>query len=136
MQFLYNGKKVKTEVKDGAGLNAEWNEKFRLTQVQDQVISGKRLVLEAYDKDLVTSDFLGATKGLSFVTLVESEDVKEHTLILLDKAKKKAGELKMTSQFIYVAPDPEINPDLNRNCILKVTIQEGKFFKDNDTFGK
>ena len=42
----------------------------------------------------------------------------------------------MTSQFIYVPPDPEINPDLNRNCILKVTFIEGKFFKDNDTFGK
>jgi len=55
---------------------------------------------------------------------------------LLDKEKKKAGELKMTSQFIYVPPDPEINPDLNRNCILKVTFIEGKFFKDNDTFGK
>ena len=136
IQFAYNGKKVQTEVKDGAGLNAEWNEKFRLTQVHEQVLSGKRLVLEAYDKDVLSSDFLGATKGLSFVTLVESEDIKQHTLILLDKAKKKAGELHMTSQFIYVPPDPEINPDLNRNCILRVTFIEGKFFKDNDTFGK
>jgi hypothetical protein len=38
-------------------------------------LSGKRLILEAYDKDLVTSDFLGKTKGLSFVSLVENEDV-------------------------------------------------------------
>ena len=75
MQFSYNGRKVQTEVKDGAGLNAEWNEKFRLTKVQEQVLSGKRLILEAYDKDLVTSDFLGKTKGLSFVSLVENEDV-------------------------------------------------------------
>ena len=28
------------------------------------------------------------------------------------------------------------NPDLNRNCYLSVTIHEGKFFKDQDTFGK
>lgn len=42
----------------------------------------------------------------------------------------------MTSQFIYVPPDPPINPDLNRNCVLRVTMIEGKFFKDNDTFGK
>ena len=75
IEFSYNGKKVQTEVKDGAGLNAEWNEKFRLTKVQEQVLSGKRLILEAYDKDLVTSDFLGKTKGLSFVSLVENEDV-------------------------------------------------------------
>ena len=73
---------------------------------------------------------------MSFVTLVETEDLKEWTLPIFDKSKKKAGELKFTTQFIYVAPDPPINPKLNRNCVLKVTIKDGKFFKDNDTFGK
>ena len=34
IQFLYNGKKVRTDVKDEAGKEAEWNEKFCLTQVQ------------------------------------------------------------------------------------------------------
>lgn len=50
---------MQTDVKDGAGKEAVWNEKFCLTQVMDQVESGKRLILEAYDKDLVSSDFLG-----------------------------------------------------------------------------
>lgn len=32
--------------------------------------------------------------------------------------------------------DPEPNPDLNRNCILRVTIHDSKFFNDNDMLGK
>lgn len=127
---------METDVKDGAGKSAEWNEKFCLTSIETQVLSGKRLVCEAYDKDLVTSDFLGKTKGFSFVTLVENEDLKTHKIVLNDNDKKKAGELIFTTQFIYVAPEPECNYDLNRNCILKVMIHSGKFFKDNDTFGK
>lgn len=67
-------------MKDGAGKEAEWNEKFCLTQVMDQVNSGKRLILEAYDKDLVTSDFLGQTKGISYVSLVENEEIKTHNV--------------------------------------------------------
>jgi hypothetical protein len=60
-------------------------------------LSGKRLVLKAYDKDPVGADFLGGTKGMSFVTLVETEDLKEWTLPIFDKSKKKAGELKFTT---------------------------------------
>lgn len=100
------------------------------------VLSGKRLILESYDKDLVTSDFLGQTKGISYVSLVETEELKEHSIQLFDKEKKQAGELWFTSQFVYIPHDPEPNPDLNRNCILKVIIHDAKFFKDNDFLGK
>lgn len=34
ISFMYNGKKVRTDTKDDAGKNADWNEKFCLTQVQ------------------------------------------------------------------------------------------------------
>lgn len=34
ISFIYNGKKVRTDTKDDAGKNADWNEKFCLTQVQ------------------------------------------------------------------------------------------------------
>ena len=136
IKFKYNGKDVQTDVKDDAGKAAEWNEKFCLTQVADQVESGKRLVLEAYDKDLMSSDLLGKTKGISYVSLVENEELKNHTVQLFDKVKKVAGTLILTSQFVYVPPDPEPNPDLNRNCILRIIVHDAKFFKDNDTFGK
>jgi len=136
IKFKYNGKDVQTDVKDGAGKAAEWNEKFCLTQVMDQVTSGKRLILEAYDKDLVTSDLLGKTKGISYVSLVENDEIKNHTVQLFDTEKKVAGELILTSQFIFVPEDPEPHPDLNRNCILRIIVHNAKFFKDNDTFGK
>jgi len=55
---------------------------------------------------------------------------------LFDKEKKKAGDLVLTSQFIYVPNDPEPNPDLNRNCILRVEVLNAKFFKDSDIMGK
>ena len=31
ISFMYNGKKVRTDTKDDAGKNADWNEKFCLT---------------------------------------------------------------------------------------------------------
>ena len=102
----------------------------------DQVLSGKRLILEAYDKDLTSSDFLGQTKGISYVSLTENDELKTHNVILFDKEKKKAGDLILTSQFIYIPNDPEPNPDLNRNCILRVIVHDAKFFKDNDFLGK
>ena len=37
-------------------------------------MSGKRFVMEAFDKDLDADDSLGKTKKISFVTLVETED--------------------------------------------------------------
>lgn len=136
MKFKYNGKDVQTDVKDDAGKSAKWDEKFCLTQVMDQVLSGKRLILEAYDKDLMSSDFLGQTKGISYVSLVENEELKTHNVQLFDKEKKKAGDLVMTTQFIFVPNDPEPNPDLNRNCILRVHVYDAKFFKDADMLGK
>jgi hypothetical protein len=63
----------------------------------DQVLSGKRLILNAYDKDIASSDFLGATKGISYVSLVENEELKTHNVQLFDKEKKKAGDLVLTS---------------------------------------
>ena len=61
---------------DDAGKHAKFeNEKFCLTRVQDQVLSGKRLVLETYDKDIASSDFLGKAPAISFVKLVENEEL-------------------------------------------------------------
>lgn len=125
-----------TDVKDDAGKAAEWNEKFCLTQVEQQVLSGKRLVLEAFDKDVGGEDSLGKIKPMSFVTLVEDEEEHVHTVKIYDTNSKEAGTLIVATQFIYVAPDPEPNMDLNRNCTLSILIKDAKFFKDADTFGK
>lgn len=135
IKFLYNGKEVETDVKDDAGKAAEWNENFCLPQIEQQVLSGKGLVFRAYDKDLASSDLLGQSKPQSFLKLVENEEIQRHDLTLFDQ-DKKIGQLIVQTQFIVVPADPEPCPDLNRNCYLTVTIHEGKFFKDQDTFGK
>ena len=61
------------------------------------------------------------------LSLVETEDLKTHTLILSDKEGKKSGELLITSQFICMPPDPEINSNLNKNCILKLSMHPSEF---------
>ena len=78
IQFLYNGKSIQTEAKDGAGKQAEWNEKFSLSNIQEQVLSSKRLAFEAFDKDTTTSDFLGRTSSMSLSLLVADDEQKEH----------------------------------------------------------
>jgi hypothetical protein len=88
--------------------------------------------MEAYDKDLMSSKFLGAAKGVSFVSLVESEQVKEQTLELFDKNRKKAGELIIVTEFVMVGTIPEMNPRLNNNCILRLRIRESKLLKESD----
>ena len=50
-------------------------------------------MLEAYDKDLMSSDFLCKSRPLSFTSLVEDEEEKLHDLKLYDKESKEAGTL-------------------------------------------
>lgn len=136
IQFQYLGKKVRTEVKDEAGLHAEWNERFCLTQIDQQIHSGKRFMLEAYDKDIASDDFLGKTKGISYVYLTQDEEQHKHEMKLYDKDGKEAGKLIVTTRFIIKPPEPEPNIEINRNCSLILKIVDVSTFKDHDTFGK
>jgi hypothetical protein len=40
--------------------------------------------MEAFDEDIAVDDYLGKTKKISFVTLVEDEEEHEHECILYD----------------------------------------------------
>lgn len=136
IQFVYNGQKVRTDTKDNAGKRAEWNERFCLTQVDQQVQSGKRFILEAFDHDLDADDSLGKSKGISFGSLIQDEDEHEHDLKLYDAGSKETGEITIKTKFIVTPPEPEPNPDLNRNCILRLQIEELSTHKDADSLGK
>ena len=136
IQFMYNGQKVRTDTKDDAGKQAEWNERFCLTQVDQQVVSGKRFVLEAFDHDVDSDDSLGKSKGISFVSLVEDEEEHMHDLKLYDGASKETGHLTIKTRLIVTPPEPEPNPQLNRNCILMLEIVDMSTFQDADFFGK
>ena len=74
------------------------------------------MIFEAKDKDIEADDALGVTQPVSLSLLVENEEPKNLTLVLYDKDHKKSGELNIQSRFIYIAPEPEPNQILNRNC--------------------
>ena len=59
-----------------------------------------------------------------------------HELQLYDKKHNKSGTLNIITQFIAVANDCEINPDMNSKSYIKLNIQEATFVKDLDMIGK
>ena len=69
-----------TDVKDGAGKSAKWDETFQLPNIMKQIRDGGALTFEAYDKDIASSDLLGATDPIDFDDLVVDENVKEMDL--------------------------------------------------------
>ena len=91
--------------------------------------------MEAYDKDIASSDLLGKANALSYVSLVEDTKEKVHDLDLFHEYKK-TGNVKFTTKFIWCEPDPDPNPKLNPNCRLILNIVKASFLKDADTFGK
>ena len=90
-------------------------------------MAGKKLVFEAFDQDLTSSEALGSSKSISLLSLVESEDLKTHNLVLGDKEGKTCGELTITTQFVVRPPHPEINNTLNKNCLLKLVMDSSEF---------
>lgn len=56
IQFMYQDKQLKTDVKDDAGKHAKWDETFLLPSISSQVRDGGALVFEVYDKDVMSSD--------------------------------------------------------------------------------
>ena len=51
---------MQTTVKEDAGKHAKWHERIQLHDVFKSIKNNEALMLEAYDKDPVGSDFLGA----------------------------------------------------------------------------
>ena len=60
---------MSTSVCEGGGKHAIFNELFTLLDIDDEIITKQRLLIEAYDKDILTSDRIGATLPISFVNL-------------------------------------------------------------------
>ena len=52
IRFLYDSKKMETDVKDNAGKNAKWDETFQFPNVLQRLKGQDSLVFQAYDKDL------------------------------------------------------------------------------------
>ena len=137
IQFKFGGKELRTDVKDGAGKSAQWDETFQLPDIMDQVKANGALVFEAYDKDLASSDLLGFTGPLEFLELVEDDKVHDFDLELFEPKGEKAGHVKLSTQLVFAQPEPPLFATINYNCQLEVKMLEAHFFKDSgDDFGK
>lgn len=87
------------------------------------------------DKDPVGADFIGMSNPLSFCNLTADEQLNHWPLELYDKNYKMAGTVNISTQFIWYDSDP-IPKKLNSKCQLVLTILDGEWFSDADTFGQ
>ena len=87
--FEYNGSMFKTTVKKRAGLNASWNERFRLKPLRQP----NELFLQAFASNLITDDFIGET-GMVKLNEIGLGQV-ESEMALWDKDKQKRGVVKI-----------------------------------------
>ena len=116
-----------------------------LENLQKQIQFGETLVIESFDEDTMSSDWLGATVALSFSNLIISPDPVQHNLIMNDKKGKKTGDVNIITQYIWAQPpaEPEekqkdfvISDKLDKKSVLRLIIKEASFLKDSDFFGK
>lgn len=135
LQFMYEGLELKTEVKDNAGLKANFDDIFLLENIEGEIKLGKDLVMEAYDEDIASSDLLGKANPLSYVSLIQDEKEKTFDLDIFHECKK-TGNVKFSTRFVWYEPDPPPNPKLNINCRLELVIKSATFLKDADLIGK
>ena len=97
--------------------------------------NNERIQFSAYDKDLVSSDFIGQTSQLNLKKF-SSDGVQQHALDLFDRKGKKSGTLQVISEVINFEQDPPVNEMLNYNCSLQISLLEATFLKDVDVIGK
>jgi hypothetical protein len=91
--------------------------------------------MEAYDKDLTSSDVLGLANAISYYKLIVDEEEHKWDLDIFLNFKK-TGNVKFSTRFVWCEPDPPPNPILNANCMLHLVIKEATFLKDSDLIGK
>ena len=85
--FLFNGKPYQTRYITNAGLTATWNEKFNLGEMSQD----SSIIIEVWDKDWVSSDFIGQTALIEFEKYPEGNTVE--TLDLFNANGQNEGEL-------------------------------------------
>jgi hypothetical protein len=121
---------------DGAGLEADFNnEVHEMNLVWNQVRRNKLFIMEALDKDVASSDFLGAALPISYNVLTQSTDLIQHDLEIYDENYHHSGYVKFTTQLIWRDADP-IPKSLNKRSFITITIIKADFLKNSDWFGK
>ena len=97
IRFMYDGKKMDTDVKDDAGKDAKWNETFQFPNVFQRLKGEDTLTFEAYDKDLTSSELLCKTEPLDYVDLLGTTEVNNMELELFDAKGNAAGKVLVST---------------------------------------
>ena len=69
IQFKYEDSLFTTAIQDDAGLHAVFNDIFKLENIEFQIKEGAELVMNAFDKDIASSDLLGVANAISLTKL-------------------------------------------------------------------
>ena len=87
--FEHNNLMYKTTVKKDAGLNATWNERFRLKPLREP----NEIFLQVFANGLITDQFVGESGMLKLKNL--DLGTHEREVALFDKDKRKQGKIKV-----------------------------------------
>lgn len=137
MKFSYARGGFETTIKDDAGKYALWNESFTLHGIRNQVEENRTLKLEAWEKDIASSDFLGEMKEVTWKELTDWEGLVKHNVDIFDKKGTKSGSCKFTTQLNWIEYKPPSPSDLlDKKTVMIIVIKSAIFLKDADMVGK
>lgn len=92
--------KHRTKTADDAGLHAVFNEKLMCQTIWKQLEVDEEIIFKAWDEDILTDDFIGQSKPMSYRHFCLNEEANEYTVDLFDK-REKVGVLKLIAQYDY-----------------------------------
>jgi hypothetical protein len=104
LQFQHDGRDFRTTIKDGASLKATFDEVFLLDNIKESTKNGEALLIEAYDKDLGSSQILGTANAIRWPHLVADEALHLHDLELFHEYKR-VGNVKFSTRFVWQEPE-------------------------------
>ena len=90
--------------------------------------------MEAFDKDVVGSDFIGRGNPIKYTNLTQTDNSQAHEVDLYDDKYKHTGKVLIKTQYVKHECDP-LPTNVNGHCQLQLRIIEANWFKDLDTFG-
>ena len=83
----------RTKTQQDAGKHAEYDDTFKLEDIEMLVKGNEQIVFEAMDEDPAGADLLAKTQPIPYSTFVGSTDQQSTKIEIFDKKDKKAGDI-------------------------------------------
>lgn len=93
LTFKYGRVTRQTKVAEDAGKHAIFNERFMLTNVKAEIENDAALVLKAMEKDMTSSDFLGAIKPIAWSHICSFDGTVRHDVEIFGEKGQKVGNV-------------------------------------------